>query len=91
MGAPMTPAADGNKGVKTQWLAPAVIVAVVVALVLGGKKKSEVVENPLVDFAILTVGVFAFAAMFRFIATKLGSNGLAQFFGSPAGSSSTAK
>jgi hypothetical protein len=72
-------------------LAPAVIVAVVLGLVMAGKKERAIVENPLVDFAILTVGVFAFAAMFRWIATKMGSNGLAQFFGSPAASANNAK
>jgi len=80
----MTPSPDGNRNVKPPWLAPAVIVVIVLAIVMAGKKKKEVIENPLVDFAILTVGVFAFAAAFRFIATKMGSNGLAQFFGAPA-------
>ena len=76
-----TPERDASP--KPTWLAPVVIVVVVLALVLGAKKRKEVVENPLVDFAILTVGVFAFAAMFRWVATKLGSNGLASFFGAP--------
>ena len=91
MGAPMASNPDGNEGAKPMWLAPAVIVAVVLALVVGGRKRSEVIENPLVDFAILTVGVFAFAAMFRWVGTKLGSNGLAQFFGAPASSANNAK
>lgn len=74
--------ADGpDKTTKPKWLAPVVIAVVIVAVVYGGKKKDEVAENPLVDFAVLTVGVFAFAAAFRFLAVKLGSPGLAAFFG----------
>lgn len=67
------------------WVIPAVLVIVVGALVVGGKKNRDVVDNPLVDFAVLTVGVFAFAAAFRFLAVKAGSPGLASFFsaGSP--------
>lgn len=63
------------------WLVPVALVIVVGAVVLGGRKNRDVVENPLVDLSILTVGVFAFAAAFRFIATKAGSPGLASFFG----------
>ena len=66
---------------KPVWLAPAAIAVIIVAVVYGGKKKDEIAENPLVDFAVLTVGVLAFAAAFRFIAVKLGSPGLASFFG----------
>lgn len=90
-GQSMTPNPDGNAGSKPMWLAPVVIVLVVIALVMGGRKSKGVVENPLVDFAILTVGVFAFAAAFRWIGATLGSNGLAQFFGAPASSASNAK
>ena len=78
---PVTP--DQKQG-KPAWLAPAVVVLIIVAVVYGGKKKDEVAENPLVDFAVLTVGVFAFAAAFRFTAVKLGSPGLASFFGASA-------
>lgn len=90
-GAPMTPNPDGNAGAKSPWLAPVVIVVVIAALALGARKEKAVIENPLVDFAVLTVGVFAFAAMFRWIATKMGSNGLAQFFGAPASHVNNAK
>ncbi len=83
LGASLSPDPDGNAGNKPVWLAPAVIVVIVVGLIIAGKNKKELVENPLVDFAILTVGVFAFAAAFRWSAVKLGSPGLAQFFGSP--------
>ena len=62
------------------WVVPAVIVIVVGALVVGGKKNKDIVENPLVDFAVLTVGVFAFAAAFRFLAVKANAPGLAAFF-----------
>lgn len=79
-GASLLPDADGRPA-KPSWLAPAVIVGIVVAIVIAGKQKKELVENPLIDFAILTVGVFAFAAAFRWGAVKLGSNGLATFFG----------
>lgn len=67
---------------KPAWLAPVAILLVVVALVVIGRKKEEAVANPLVDIAVLTVGVFAFAAAFRWIAVQLGSPGLASFFGS---------
>jgi di/tricarboxylate transporter len=79
-----SPNPDGNAGAKPQWLAPVIVVLIVVVLVAVGRKRKEVIENPLVDFAILTVGVFAFAAAFRWVGAKLGSNGLAQFFGAPA-------
>jgi hypothetical protein len=74
---------EGSKNTRPAWLAPLVIVLVVVTLIGVGRKRAEAVENPLVDIAILTVGVFAFAAVFRFIATQLGSPGLASFFGAP--------
>lgn len=63
------------------WLAPVAIVVVIVALVAISRKHDEAVENPLVDLALITVGVFAFAAAFRWGAHKLGSPGLATFFG----------
>ena len=76
--------ATPKKRSQPTWVAPVVVLAVVATLVAVGRKKAEAVENPLVDIAILTVGVFAFAAAFRFIAVKLGSPGLATFFGAPA-------
>lgn len=63
------------------WLAPLVIVLLVAALVGVGHKRRDAVENPLVDLMIITVGVFAFAAGFRYIAGKLSAPGLALFFG----------
>lgn len=65
------------------WAAPLAILIVIVALFAASRKNSDVVENPLVDLAILTVGVFAFAAAFRWIGTKLNAPGLATFFGQP--------
>jgi hypothetical protein len=62
------------------WLIPAVIILVVGILIFGGRKNRDVVENPLVDFAIITIGVFAFAAAFRWIAVKGNQPGLASFF-----------
>lgn len=77
--------APGQSETKTHpaWLAPLVIVLVVVALIGVGRKKVEAIENPVVDLAIVTVGVFAFAAVFRYLGARLGSPGLASFFGAP--------
>lgn len=74
----------GTTRQRPPWLAPAVILLLVVGVIALGKKRDEAIENPLVDLAVLTVGVFAFAAVFRFGAAKLGSPGLASFFGAPA-------
>lgn len=63
------------------WVAPVAIVAIVITLIAVGRKKDEAVENPLVDLAVITVGVFAYAAVFRFLLTKLGAPGGAAFFG----------
>ena len=60
---------------------PAVVVILVGVVILAGRKNKDVVENPLVDFAVMTVGVFAFAAVFRFAAVKADAPGLARFFG----------
>lgn len=65
------------------WVAPVVILLIIVGLILAARHKREAVENPLVDIAILTVGVFAFAWVFRVAGAKLGSPGLAAFFGAP--------
>ena len=72
---------ESNKQSKPAWLAPVVVVGVVIGLVIAGRKKEEAVANPLVDIAVLTVGVFAFAAAFRWMGAQLGSPGLATFFG----------
>lgn len=71
-----------KKGGPPSWLAPVVVVLLIVALFAGSRKKDEVVENPLVELGVLTVAVFAFAAVFRFVAVKMGAPGLAAFFGS---------
>ena len=75
---------DGAQvSVKPAWLAPVFVVSVVLALVLIGRKKEEAVENPLVDLAVITVAVFAFAAVFRKLANMMDAPGLATFFGGP--------
>lgn len=75
---------DGAQvSVKPAWLAPIFVVSVVLALVLIGRKKEEAVENPLVDLAIITIAVFAFAAVFRKLAAMMDAPGLATFFGAP--------
>ena len=76
------PNAEGNNQ-KPPWLLPAIILFVIVGIGVVGRKKEEAIENPLVDLAIITVGVFAFAAAFRYIGIKLGSPGFASFFGGP--------
>lgn len=63
------------------WLVPAMIGAVIVGLVVIGRKRERAIENPLVDLAIITVGVFAFAAVFRVVGVKFGNPGFAAFFG----------
>jgi hypothetical protein len=65
---------------KPAWLAPAIVVAVVLVLWAGAKKRDEVVDNPVVELAILTVGVTAMAAALAVIFGKLGSPGAASFF-----------
>lgn len=66
---------------KPTWLAPVLIIAVIVGLIAVGRKHERAIENPLVDLVIITVGVFAFAAVFRVLALKLNNPGLASFFG----------
>jgi uncharacterized membrane protein YhhN len=63
------------------WLAPLVIVVVVLALFLGSRKREEVIDNPVVELLIVTVGVFAMAAALGVAFTRLGSPGAAAFFG----------
>ena len=71
---------------RPSWLAPVAVLVVILGLAAVGSKKRDAVENPLVDLAVLTVGVFAFAAVFRFAAVHLGSPGMASFFGGSADS-----
>lgn len=74
---------DQSTGGKPAWLLPALVVVVVVAILVGAKRRGEVVENPLVGYAVLTVGVFAFAHVFAYLGAKLGSPGFSAFFGAP--------
>lgn len=71
--------AGANQGAPA-WLLPGAVIALIVLIVWGARKNRDVVENPLVDFAILTIGVFAFAAAFRWLAVKGNQPGLASFF-----------
>jgi len=66
---------------KPAWLAP--VVVIVIIAILGGisTQKKEVLENPIVDLIIITVGVFAFAAIFRVLGAQLGAPGMTAFFG----------
>jgi tellurite resistance protein TehA-like permease len=66
---------------KPAWLAPVVVIVVIAVLTGAGMKKKEALENPIVDLVIITIGVFAFAAVFRVIASQLGAPGMAAFFG----------
>jgi hypothetical protein len=59
-----------------------VVIIVVIAVLAGaGMKKKEALENPIVDLVIITIGVFAFAAIFRVIGAQLGAPGMTAFFG----------
>ena len=66
---------------KPAWLAPVVIIVIIAVMAGAGMKKKEALENPIVDLVIITIGVFAFAAIFRVIGTQLGAPGMAAFFG----------
>ena len=68
------------KPARPPWLAPAVVLGLVILLVVAGRKNREAIENPLVDLVILTFGVFALAAVFRVLFTHLGAPGAASFF-----------
>lgn len=74
---------DARVSVKPAWLAPVLVLTLVLTLLLVGRKKEEAVENPIVDLAIITVAVFAFAALFRKLASMMDAPGLATFFGGP--------
>lgn len=74
---------DQNTGGKPAWLVPTIIVVLIVAVLAGARRRGEVVDNPIVGYAVLTVGVFAFAHAFAYLAAKGGSPGLAAFFGAP--------
>ena len=75
---------DGAQvSVKPAWLLPVFVLLLVIALVAVGKKKEEAVENPIVDGAIITVIVFAFAALFRKVGALMDAPGAVAFFGGP--------
>jgi hypothetical protein len=59
------------------------VVVIVVIAILGGisVKNKAVLENPIVDLIIITVGVFAFAAVFRVLGSQMGAPGMTAFFG----------
>lgn len=78
------PSGGSNGGKAPAWAAPVLVLIVVIGLVVVGRKHDRAVENPLVDLVIITVGVFAFAAVFRVLALKLNNPGLAAFFGAQA-------
>jgi hypothetical protein len=82
----VTQASQPDRG-KPAWLAPVVVAAVILILVIAGSKKDEAVENPIVDLSIMTVAVFAFAAIFRFLFSKMGAPGAVAFFGGPVADS----
>lgn len=65
------------------WVGPVVVLALIVGLIAIGSKKEEAVANPLVDIAVISVGVAAFWWVFRWAALKLGMPGVATFFGAP--------
>ena len=75
---------DGaHVSVKPAWLAPAIVLAIVLALLMASKKKDEVVENPLVDLAIISVAVAAFWAFYRWAFSLMDAPGAVAFFGGP--------
>lgn len=74
-------ASDVQTGGPPPWLAPVLIIALVLAVILGAQKRKEVAENPIVDLLILTVGVFAFAHVGRWAGARIGAPGLSSFFG----------
>lgn len=80
---------DGGKRTVPAWTAPVIVVVAILSLALIGKKHDRAVENPLVDLIIITVGVFAFAALFRVFAFKLNNPGMASFFGASTPSATT--
>lgn len=69
---------------KPAWLAPVVVIVVIGILTGAGMKKKEALENPIVDLVVITIGVFAFAAIFRVLGAQLGSPGMSSFFGGSA-------
>lgn len=70
-----------TKAERPAWMLPALIVGAIAALVLIGRKHDRAVENPLVDLTIITIGVFAIAAVMRVIGAKLNYPGFSAFFG----------
>ena len=69
--------------VKPAWLAPVFVIAVVIAIYAMAQKKNEAANNPVVEGALLTVIVFAFAWLFRKVFHMLDAPGAVAFFGGP--------
>lgn len=63
------------------WVVPLVVGAIIVALIVVGRKRSEAIENPLIDLVVIAFGVYAIGAVGRVIGIKFGAPGLAAFFG----------
>lgn len=76
---------------KPVWLAPVIILIIIVVLGTASTKKKEVLENPLMDLIVITVGVFAFAAVFRVVGAQLGAPGMVAFFGGSPDAASSGK
>lgn len=74
---------DETRAVKPGWLAPLFVFVVIVAVLMAASKKREAAENPVVDGAVLTVIVFAFAWLFRKVFSMLDAPGAVAFFGGP--------
>lgn len=74
---------DNDRQSKPAWLLPALVVVVVVVLAATARKRREVVENPIVDLAVISIAVAAFWALFRVIGARLDAPGFATFFGAP--------
>lgn len=77
------PASDTKSGGLPPWVAPMVVILLIVALVFGASKRKEVAQNPLVDILLLTIGVFATAHILRFGFAKLNAPGAVKFLSAP--------
>lgn len=74
---------DAQVSVKPAWLAPTLVLLVVVVLYAAGRKRDDAVENPVVEGALLTVIVFAFAWLYRKVFAMMDAPGAVAFFGGP--------
>ncbi len=57
------------------------VVAFIVVLLVLAKGKPEHFDSPVVDLLVLTIVIFAIAALVRFVAIKGNAPGIASFFG----------